>query len=488
MKKKRTARSLSLLTALFILSLTGCDLPVQKGVAEWKAEGNVEKLVATLRNPDRRMSIPAAQALGEMKAEQAVDPLAALFTHPDPQQVIAAIQALISIGNEPAEIHLIEALKLKDSWARTTAINGLVSMKSTRITDPLIEMLNASDQEATEAAVALGKLHDKKAIQPLAAKAETPFYLLRLACVESIASIGGEEAATALADLIGDEHGAIRAIAIDTLIAHKSIAAPYAIDALHGKNAQARQSAAIILKGIDAAPTSGKLRGFYLLAQIPPLSEGIDHSIVNQLAGMGNEAIDMLIKAASHKEPNLREYAFRALERIGEPCISHLVKAVETRATLAGQQWYSERITWAGAPSWRLDLWAAATAINPEFTTPLIKPRGMTPDAYALQTLHATRSEVRREYIPLLIPLLAPVGSDSRDPTSTSGDTGLFGSSSRTQTTQVDYREIAEQRLLSAGDLASFPLMAATGSSSKTIAEPATKLLRKIQDLSLKSK
>lgn len=486
MKKKRTARSLSLLASLFILSLTGCDLPVQKGVAEWKAEGNVEKLIAALRNPDRKISISATQALGEMKSEQAVDPLAALFTHPDPQQVIAAIQALISIGNEPAESHLIEALKLKDSWARTTAINGLVSMKSTRVTDPLIEMLNTSDQEATEAAVALGQLHDKKAIQPLAVKMETPYYLLRLACVESIASIGGEEAATALADLIGDKHGAIRAIAIDTLIAHKSIAEPYAITALHGKKAQARQSAALVLKGIDAVPTSGKIRVFYLLAQIPPLSEGIDHSIIIQLAGMGTEAIDMLIKAASHKEPALREYAFRALESIGEPCVSQVVKAVETRATPAGKKWFSERTTWVGAPSWRLDLWGAATAINPEFTMPLLKPQGMTSEVYALQTLQATRSEVRREYIPLLIPLLAPVGS--RSPVNTSGDTGLFGSSSRTTTTRIDYREIAEQRLLSAGDLATFPLMAATGARSKAITEAATELLREIQVLSLKSK
>jgi len=488
MKEIRTTSTLYLLAGLFILGLTGCDRPVKKGVAEWKAEGNVEKLVTALRNPDRRISIPATQALGELKVEQAVEPLAALFTHPDSQQVVAAIQALISIGNEAAETHLIEALKLKDAWAKTTAINGLVAMKSTRATEPLIEMLNASDREATEAAVALGLLPDKKAIQPLAAKTKTSFYLLRLACVESIGSIGGEEAATVLADLIGDEHSAIRAIAIDTLIAHKSIAAPHALDALHGKNAQARQSAAIILKGIDAVPASGKLRIFYLFARVPPLSDGIDHSIVLQLAGMGNEAVDMLIKAASHKEPNLREHAFRALESIGKPCVSQVVNAVETRATPAGKQWFSERTTWAGAPSWRLDLWGAATAINPEFIMPRIKPEGMTKEENALQTLKATQSEVRREYIPLLIPLLAPVGSDSGDQIDTSGDTGLFGSSIRSKTTTIDYREITEQRLFSAGDIASFPLMAATGSSSKTIAEAAAELLRKIQVHSLESK
>ncbi len=330
-------------------------------------------------------------------------------------------------------------------------------------------------------------INDPKSIAPLAAKVASPSYSFRLACAESIRSIGGKEAAEALAVLIGDEHNAVREIAINTLIASGSFAAPYALDALHGKNAQARQSAAIILEGIDAVPSDGKLRIFYLIAKMPPKAEGIDDSIVMQLAEMGEEAIPILINAVSHKSGNIREHAFRALELIGKPCVAQTIKAVETRATPAGRQWLSKRSSWVGAPSWRLDLWGAATALNPEFKPPYTQSPDMTEEEYATQTLQATQREVPREYIPLLIPLLAPVGGRSDDSMDSSPSIGLFGSSSRSYTTVIDFQEYAEQRLVSAGDIALFPLIAAADSSSKQISDACKSLLLKIKSSSSKS-
>ncbi len=482
MKQGKPSPIYYLLAILFMLGLAGCERPVKKGIAEWKAEGNIEKLIAALGDADRRKSITAAQALGDLEAEQAVEPLAALLTNPDSQWVVAAIQALASIGTEPAETHLIGALELADSWARTTAIDGLGALKSTRAIDPLAKALNADDSRvATAAAVALGLIGDEKSIKPLAAKIDSPSYLLRLASVESLGSIGGQEAATALAVLIGDTNSDIRKTAIDTLIASGKFAAPYALDALHGKNAQARQSAATILKGIDAVPAGGKQRIFYLIAQIPPQTKEIDASIVLQLAEMGDKAVGILLKAVAHESVGLREHAFRALEAIGKPCVAQAIKAVETRASPAGKRWFSERASWEGAPSWRLDLWAAATALNPEFKLPSIKTKGLPPEEHAIQVLTATRSEVPREYIPLLIPLLAPLGVDSGDAAEESEPVSLFGSSVRHTKTTIDFREIAEQRLVAAGDAANFPLIAATGSRSKKIADSCAKLLRETE-------
>lgn len=469
--------------------LAGCERPTQKSVAEWKAEGNVKKLITALGSTDRRTSIPAAQALGELKAEQAVEPLASLFYSPDSQRVIAAIQALASIGNEPAETHLIAALKLKDRRVHTAAIAGLGALKSTRAIDPLTEILNTNDPRvATAAAVSLGLINDKTAIKPLAAKIGSPSYSLRFACVESIGSMGGEEAAEALAGLIGDNYSDLREIAIDTLIASGTFAEPYALDALHGKNTQARQSAATILKAIDAVPAGGKIRIFYLIAQIPPQTKGIDDSIVSQLAEMGNEAVGLLLKAVSHETPNIREHAFRALETIGKPCVAQAIQAVETHATPAGKKWFSERAVWEGAPSWRLDLWGAATALNPDFNPPDIETEGLSPKKQAVQVLTATQREIPREYIPLLIPLLAPFGMDSTDAVKEPDSISLFGSASREMKTIIDFRETTEKRLIDAGDIALFPLLAATGSSSKKIADSCRKILHETGHLPQKQK
>ena len=468
-----------LLAILFMLGLAGCERPVKKGIAEWKAEGNIEKLIAALGDSNRKTRITAAQALGKLEAESAVEPLAALLARPDSQLVVAAIQSLASIGTEPAETHLIGALELTDSWVRTTAIDSLGALKSTRAVDPLAKALNADDNRvATAAAVALGLIGDEKAVKPLAAKIDSPSYFLRLASVEALGSIGGKEAAAALAVLIGDTNSDIRKTAIDTLIASGKFAAPYALDALHGKNAQARQSAATILEGIDAVPAGGKQRIFYLIAQISPQTKEIDPSIVLQLAKMGDNTVEILLKAVAHKSVGIREHAFRALETIGKPCVAQAIKAVETRASPVGKQWFSERTSWEGAPSWRLDLWAAATALNPEFKLPDIKMKGLPPEEHAIQVLTATRSEVPREYIPLLIPLLAPLGIDSGNDTEESDPVSLFGSSFRHTKTTIDFREIAEQRLVAAGDVANFPLIAATGSRSKKIADSCAKLLR----------
>ncbi len=482
MKKAKTSMIYPLLAALLVLGLAGCGKAlVKKSITEWKEEGNVEKLLIILNDADRRKVITAAQALGELKAEQAIEPLAALLSSTDSQLVVATVEALVSIGTEPAETHLISALELKDRWARTTAINGLGSLKSTRAITPLAQTLDSDDEKiATAAADALGLIHSEKAVMPLVAKLESPSSSLRFACVKSLGSIGGQDAAVALSDFIGDPNDTIRKTTIDTLVATGKFAEPYALKALSGKNEQARQSAATILKSIDAIPAGGKYRFFYLLAQIPPQSKKVDRRIVLQLAELGSGASELLLKAVSYDSVGIREHAFRALEAIGEPCVAQAVKAVEQKATPAGKQWFSERGSWVGAPSWRIDLWAAATALNPKFKSPGIEPEGVSPREFAIRILTTTQYRVPREIIPLIIPLLAPIIVDTGQFEEEPGTTSLFGTSIRRQKTSIDFGETAEQRLLSAGDTALFPLIAASESHSLSISNSCKKLIQEI--------
>lgn len=485
--KKRGIAIYCTLALVCILGLAGCK-QVRKGIPEWKAEGNIEQLVNALNNKSQQTRIAAARALGELKAEAAVEPLAAQFARSDPQLLIVVVDALAAIGNEPAETHLIAALELQNFRARIAAAKGLGSLKSTRALDALAQVLDSPNgQVATAAAVALGQIGNEASILPLAAQISQPSYSRRLACIKALESIGGPDAATALFPLLGDKNHEIRKAAIATSVATGKVAEPQALAALRNKNAQTRLSAVTILKGIDRVPSvNNKNHILYLIAQIPFKRDRVDTSIVIQLAEIGDDAVEILLKAVAHTSPYIREHAFRALEIMGEPCVARAIKAVEIHAHPAGKQWFSERDSWEGAPSWRLDLWGAITALNPDFEPLRTNTIGLSPAERGRQILYATQANVSRESIPLLIPLLVPLSTGQGKAVEEAGTASLFGNSVRQMRSMIDFRETTEQRLRSAGDRAIFPLMAAAESASSRIAEPCAKLLLEINAAKVK--
>ena len=88
----------------------------------------------------------------------------------DPNVKAKAIDSLVQMG-EPAVIPLIEALSHKKAEIQKGAALALGKIRDKRAFEPLLAMLeNANDSLAGTAALALGDLKDPRAVKPLSAK------------------------------------------------------------------------------------------------------------------------------------------------------------------------------------------------------------------------------------------------------------------------------------------------------------------------------
>lgn len=459
-----------MLAIVCMLGLSGCKKSVED-VAKWQSQGNAEKLIKTLSNNNESVRIAAAEALGDLQAQSAVEPLAKVLSDPNPQMALAAIEALASIGNPSVETHFITALKHEDRRVSIAAINGLGSLKSVRAIAPLAKALDDGDEQiACAAATALGRIGDEKAVEPLCAKLASHSYSLRLACIHSLGKTGGQDATAGLATALGDINKTIRQTAIESLVATGKPAEPHALGALRGNTRRGRSSAITVLSAIDAVPTEGSNLVWYLLAQAPSERDGIDTSVVSQLAKIDHTA-EALLEAVAHNDAGIREHAFHAFETIGEPCAAQAAEAAEAYAGNRGKLWFKGRAVWAGAPSWRIDLWGAAVALNPNFN----KTAGQLSTARARRTALSSpaESDISREDIPLLIIQLGDMAG--------SGTIDLFGADSKGTHTK-ESREKARQQLASAGNIAVFPLIAALGDDDQAIADSCAKILGEIGD------
>ncbi len=472
------------LAILCVLGLTGCERSTED-VARWEAQGKTQKLISALKDSNWRVRSDAALALGHLKAKQAVDPLAAQFTNPHSKVVINAVEALVSIGGDSAEKHLIDAIELKTLQACLAAVNGLGTLQSVQAIEALATTMDGVDERvATAAATSLGLIDDKKAIPLLTAKVQSRWLALRLACVKSLESIGGPEATEGIALALGDISATIRQTAVTALLEIGEPAVPYALAGLRANESVARLSAIAVLKGTDSVPTEGSELAWYHLAQVPSVAKtGISQPMADQLASMGNEAVDTLLEGVAHESLDIREHAFLALETIGEPCLLQVIEAAEAQASENGKYWYNGRTSWAGAPSWQLDLWGSASVLSPGFK--LIS--GYSGDDLVYRVLTLSKSRPRREYVPLLITLLIPLdtatakakidffGVNTSDTPAEKSKTDLFGADSVKAV--EEFRDAAMERLVIAGHLAILPLIAAIEDSNQQIAESSAEVL-----------
>ncbi|MDF7809616.1 HEAT repeat domain-containing protein, partial [Pontiellaceae bacterium B12219] len=263
---------------------------------------------------------------------------------------------------------MLQAITFNTDPARLTAAKTLGVLRSEKAVDPLIAALNDKYENiAVAAAISLGQIGDPKAITALSETARRGSVRLRGASAASIRSIGGEAAIQALATGMGDLSVKVRNQSVAGLIEEGEAAEPVALAALKSDNDYTRESAVSILKGINKVPTTGEHAVWFQLSVLS-LGESpvIQRDEAQELANIEN-GMNALIEAVSHPAPAIREHAFLALETIGEPAAAPLVAAAGSAGPEA-RQWFSKRSKWAGDPAWQLDLWGAATALNPSFT------------------------------------------------------------------------------------------------------------------------
>jgi HEAT repeat protein len=464
MKRKSTIHAA--IVAILMLGLAGCETKPEE-IEKWKAQGNTGKLIEAINDPRQSIRIGAIEALAELKPQEAVEPLGRLFTDPDLVILHKAIEAVAQFGGSSIEPYMLEALNFPTVEARTTAATALGIDSSAAAVEPLIAALTDEyEAVAVAAAISLGQIADPRAIEPLAAKIEVHSYTISMVCVVSLSQIGGKAGAAGLAPAMGNMSEKIRMTVVEGLVGIGTESVPYALEGLRSADKLTRPSAVAVLKGIGAVPAAGSDLVWFTLAGIPANPKvKVDFSIVESLAAI-KDGTAGLLEAVAHSDNEIREYAFHALDAIGEPAAGAAVAAAEQNSSPAGQVWFEDRSAWKGAPSWRLDLWGAAVALSPKFSLNLTKTTALEGlDADARTLMGSPRFQPAAEYIPLLI---AQCTTPSE-----------MGNKSRKKNV-VQNKVLAQKKLSLIGSKAVSPLIAALEDDDLSVASSCATILFEI--------
>jgi hypothetical protein len=239
-----------------------------------------------------------------------------------------------------------------------------------------------------------------------------------------------------------------------------------------------QKSALMIFKATKTQPTDVEDKVWYRIARIATSIASnpnmkVNDAEVKELARMGLPGAKVYFQMLNHKSLVLRKYATRALETMGEMVVPVAEKSVNEYAIQSAKTWYSKRSTWAGSPSWKLDVWGAITALNPDFQ---IKNDAGSGDTQIQGAISFTKNKVRREFVPGLI-LLA---SDSKERQVT-----FFGSFSISKNKMKDFKKKAIERIVSSKKESILALVAGMEDENENVADTCVRLLGKIGDRSV---
>ncbi|MDZ8119263.1 HEAT repeat domain-containing protein [Pontiella agarivorans] len=479
MMNKRLFSFIYLITFAVLLGLTGCSRTVDD-ISKWKAGGNVEKLIKALQDPKYEVRLAATEALGDLKAEQAIDDLAALYNDSEDEIVMAAVEALAEIGTPAAVTPLSAALKLDFSESRTIAAEKLGALKAAGAVPQLVDALDDSEAAVQLAAAkSLGQIGDPSASAGLAGKIDDPSADLRLASVESLGRCGGDSAIAALIRALGDSETHVSNAAIASLETLGDSTKPSVLNALKSENSKIRSGAIAVLRRLKAVPTTGNDLIWYQLARASVDSkQGIDKGVVANLVKMGDAAVDTLLQAAAHPVEAFREHAAFALERMGRSVVERVVAEAEAKAGTDAKKWMAGRGSWPGAPSWRIDLWASLSALDPTFSLDHAVVSSLEMQARpAFNVIINPKFEVSREYIPLLIALLGDTTMPPPEQPDFDDDGIPVIKEKRDMFRGEANRTISEEKLSEAGYKATLPLIAAIEDDDELIPGNAAHIL-----------
>ena len=448
-----------------VLGLTGCGYKTTtEAIQAYKADGKTAKIIKLIYDPIQANRVEAIEALAEIQAKEALEPLAGLFNDPDKIVVHEAIDAVVKIGGPEIEPYMLVAIALDTVPARVAGATALGNFKSPAAVDALIIALDdyKYEQIVLAAIKSLGEIGDPRAVDPLCIKLKERAYNIRAACITSLYQIGDAAALKGIATRLSDVSEPIRDATIRALTDSGAASSPFALEALRSESHLARAGALDVLNGIDVVPDAGSDLVWYRLAEltvednpeVDPAQADVFASIEDNIPG--------LLEALMHITPATREYASVALENIGEPAVEAAVALAEEKATEAGLAWFNKRSEWSGAPSWRIDLWGAAVALNPKFRINQayvdLLAKGGTP---AVKVMSAEQFRPEREIIPFLVFRLK--GTTSQD---------------EKRIDQAEQcRSLAMKHLSADGYKSIFPLVAALSAANPEIATHAAQVL-----------
>ena len=348
------------LTSIALLMLTSCSRTLDD-IAKWEATGNHLKLIEALEDSDPSIGIAAAEALGNLQTPEAILPLAACLNQTNELLITTAVQALANLEHPDVITPLTAALRLEQPAAQSIAIEALGKMKATGSIPTLGELLPSADaQQKLEIITAFEKIASPAAAPYLIDQINNEAPALQAASAQALGQTGGKGAVEALIKTLASDNRATTQAALTALIKIGKEAVQPLIQALRSESKQIRNQTLTALRKMKEVPTRGADSvWFRLAAAAQQLKEEIEPTLIQRIAF--EKWTETLLDAAAHPNEIIRNHAVAALEKMGELALDAALK----RAEALNLSWFEERKSWPGAPSWRIDLWAAISALHP---------------------------------------------------------------------------------------------------------------------------
>ncbi len=245
----------------------------------------------------------------------AAGPLIAALKSPDLDVCKGAAVALGKMKEKSALEALIPLLKNEDTEVRALAAEALGKIGSTLAVEPLIEMLkDQSNGVRKKAIVALGRINDSGAMQPLISLLTDEDSLVRATVAEVVGNSGDKRAVKPLLKSLKDPDADVRHASVEALgKINDPESIPYLVATLLDKDSRVRK------KGAQYLDKSGWKPG--------NTNEMILHCIAGQDWGKclkyGKESVDFLLTVLDDEDDDIRIQAIKTLGKIKD------VRAVE---------------------------------------------------------------------------------------------------------------------------------------------------------------
>jgi HEAT repeat protein len=286
---------------------------------------SVEDLIKQLENKKNTKNwLDTIRLLGENRDPRAVEPLVALLPNFHGQYLHVPVGALVNIG-EPAVEPLIELLNHKDRWARTGAAIALGKIGDKRAVEPLINVLQDSERNVRwYAAESLGMIGDKRAVLPLIKALSDSDVTVSKHAAEALGNLGDSRAVEPLINVF--EKGRVRESAIAALgkLGDDRIE-KCLLNALRDRSAEVRREA---LKSIHLIGSKKVIEE--LVRLLKDSAWYIRRSAVDALVNIGDAAVNPLLQALSDDDATVRANAASAFSRLKDE------RAIEPLVALLG--------------------------------------------------------------------------------------------------------------------------------------------------------
>ncbi len=268
------------------------------------------KILSSDSSEARRLAI---EALGELGDQRAIEPLLKKLGENSYREIAEALKKLGATPEQMVEGYL-KALSSNSSYDRRSAAAALGKLGDRRAVEPLIARLEDENSSVRRsAAEALGELGDKRAVEPLLKKLEKDYYYALKATANALGKLGDRRAVEPLLKKFGEDGYSEIAAALKKLGASQEQMVDGYLEALSSNSFDASRSAAEALGKLGDKRAVGPL-----IARLGDDDFNVRKSAAEALGKLGDQrAVEPLIARLGDKDFSVRHLAVMALNKLG---------------------------------------------------------------------------------------------------------------------------------------------------------------------------